>query len=57
MKKKQKLKNILWKLQKNPKDLGPFPKYTLWYKNDELIKFEFINWKDNKKVSTIRNDL
>tara|TARA_B100001123_G_C15108311_1_gene946413 strand:+ start:303 stop:971 length:669 start_codon:yes stop_codon:yes gene_type:complete len=42
---------------KNPKDLGPFPKYTLWYKNDELIKFEFINWKDNKKVSTIRNDL
>ncbi len=42
---------------KNPKDLGPFPQYTLWYKDDELIKFEFINWKDNKKVLTIRNDL
>ena len=42
---------------KNPKDLGPFPKYTLWYKNDELIKFEFINWKDKKKILTIRNDL
>jgi len=25
---------------KNPKDKGPFPQYTLWYKDDELIKFE-----------------
>ena len=41
---------------KNPKDKGPFPQYTLWYKNDELIKFEFINPKDKKKIQTIRND-
>ena len=41
---------------KNPKDKGPFPQYTLWYKNDELIKFEFVNPKDNKKIQTIRND-
>ena len=40
----------------NPKDKGPFPQYTLWYKNDELIKFEFVNPKDNKKIQTIRND-
>ena len=38
------------------KDKGPFPQYTLWYKNDELIKFEFVNPKDNKKIQTIRND-
>jgi len=42
---------------KNPKDKGPFPTYTLWYKGDELMKFEFINWKDKKKITTIRNDL
>ena len=41
---------------KNPKDKGPFPQYTLWYRNDELIKFEFVNPKDNKKIQTIRND-
>ena len=41
---------------KNPKDKGPFPQYTLWYKNDELIKFEFVNPKDKKKIQTIRND-
>ena len=41
---------------KNPKDKGPFPQYTLWYKNDELIKFELVNPKDNKKIQTIRND-
>lgn len=41
---------------KNPKDKGPFPQYTLWYKDDELIKFEFVNPKDNKKIQTIRND-
>ncbi len=41
---------------KNPKDKGPFPQYTLWYKDDELIKFEFISTKDNKKILTIRND-
>ena len=42
---------------KNPKDKGPFPQYTLWYKDDELIKFEFISTKDNKKILTIRNDI
>ena len=42
---------------KNPKDKGPFPTYTIWYEGDELIKFEFINWKDKKKITTIRNDL
>jgi len=42
---------------KNPKDKGPFPQYTLWYKDDELIKFEFVNPKDKKVVTGIRNDL
>ena len=40
----------------NPKDIGPFPQYTLWYsKNGELLKFKFINWKDKKEVITKRN--
>ena len=47
----------LMNASKNPKDLGPFPEYTLWYRGDELIQFEFINWKDSKKVLTVRNDL
>ena len=42
---------------KNSKDKGPFPQYTLWYKDDELIKFEFVNPKDKKVVTGIRNDL
>ena len=42
---------------KNPKDKGPFPQYTLWYKDDELIKFEFVNPKDKKVVTGIRKDL
>ena len=42
---------------KNPKDLGPFPEYTLWYaKNGELIKFKFTNWKDKKEIITQRNN-
>ena len=41
----------------NPKDKGPFPEYTIWYaKNGELLKFRFINWKDNKEVITKRNN-
>ena len=41
----------------NPKDKGPFPQYTLWYaKNGELLKFSFINWKDNKVVTTQRSN-
>ncbi|MBI04579.1 MAG: hypothetical protein CMI96_02040 [Pelagibacteraceae bacterium] len=41
---------------KNPKDLGPFPEYTIWYYNNELIQFKFTNWKDKKEVTTVRND-
>ena len=42
---------------KNPKDKGPFPEYTLWYYNDELLKMEFKNPKDKKNTITIiRND-
>ena len=42
---------------KNPKDKGPFPEYTLWYYENELIKMEFKNPKDKKIVTIIRNDL
>jgi len=42
---------------KNPKDLGPFPEYTLWYYNNELIQFKFKHPKDKKIITTIRNDL
>ena len=41
---------------KNPKDKGPFPEYTLWYHNDELLKMEFQNPKDKKTITIIRND-
>ena len=41
---------------KNPKDKGPFPEYTLWYYNDELLKMEFKNPKDRKTITIIRND-
>ena len=42
---------------KNPKDKGPFPEYTLWYYNDELLKMEFKNPSDKKNTITIiRND-
>ena len=41
----------------NPKDLGPFPEYTLWYHKDELIKMEFQNPKDKKTITIIRTDL
>ena len=42
---------------KNPKDIGPFPQYTIWYsKNGELIKFQFKNWKDKKMIITQRSD-
>ena len=42
---------------KNPKDLGPFPEYTLWYYNNELIQFKFKHPKVKKIITTIRNDL
>ena len=41
---------------KNPKDKGPFPQYTLWYNNDELIKFEFIPHKQKKKITIIQKN-
>ena len=40
----------------HPKDKGPFPKYTLWYSlNNELMKFKFKNWKDDKIVTIVRD--
>ena len=42
---------------KNPKDKGPFPEYTLWYYNNELLKMEFKNPNDKKIITIIRNDL
>ena len=48
---------FIFNASKNPKDKGPFPKYTLWYFNDELIKMEFKNPKDKKNtISIVRND-
>lgn len=57
---KQKLlaEKFIFNASKNPKDKGPFPTYTLWYYNDELLKMEFINPNDKKKniISIVRND-
>mgnify|MGYP003998825781 CR=1 FL=1 len=49
---------FIFNASKNPKDKGPFPTYTLWYHNDELLKMEFINPNDKKQyvISIIRND-
>ena len=42
---------------RNPKDKGPFPEYTIWYsEKEELLKFQFKNWKDNKIITTQRSD-
>ena len=46
----------LFNASKNPKDKGPFPKYTLWYHEKELLKMEFKNPKDKKTIKIIRND-
>ncbi len=46
----------LFNASKNPKDKGPFPEYTLWYYEKELLKMEFKNPKDNKTIKIIRND-
>ncbi len=40
----------------NPKDKGPFPEYTLWYFNNELLKMEFQNPNDKKTITIIRTD-
>ena len=38
------------------KDKGPFPEYTLWYdEKNELIKYQFTNYKDKKDIIVIRN--
>ena len=46
----------LFNASKNPKDKGPFPEYTLWYHDKELLKMEFKNPKDKKLIKIIRND-
>ncbi len=46
----------LFNASKNPKDKGPFPEYTLWYHEKELLKMEFKNPKDKKTIKIIRND-
>ncbi len=46
----------LFNASKNPKDKGPFPEYTLWYHNKELLKMSFKNPKDKKLIKIIRND-
>ncbi|MDC3187071.1 DUF6134 family protein [Pelagibacteraceae bacterium] len=47
----------LFNASKHPKDKGPFPEYTLWYFEKELIKMEFKNPNDKKNIITIiRND-
>ena len=47
----------LFNASKNPKDKGPFPEYTLWYFEKELMKMEFKNPNDKKNViKIIRND-
>ena len=54
---KIKCKKITFNASSNPKDIGPFPEYTLWYnENDELMKFKFKNWKDKKIVTIIRSN-
>ena len=47
---------FLFNASKNPKDKGPFPEYTLWYHNKELLKMEFKNPKDKKTIKIVRND-
>ncbi len=47
----------IFNASKNPKDKGPFPEYTLWYFDKELIKMEFKNPNDKKNIiKIIRND-
>ncbi len=53
---KLKAEKFTFNATKNPKDKGPFPEYTLWYYNDELIKMEFKNPNDKKIITIIRND-
>ncbi len=48
---------FIFNASKNPKDKGPFPEYTLWYFERELMKMEFRNPNDKKNIiQIIRND-
>ena len=47
---------FLFNASKHSKDKGPFPEYTLWYHDRELLKMEFNNPKDKKLIKIIRND-
>ena len=50
------MEKFIFNASQNPKDKGPFPEYTLWYHDDELLKMEFKNPKDKKIITIIRND-
>ena len=54
--KKINTEKYLFNASKNPKDKGPFPEYTLWYHDKELLKMEFKNPKDKKIIKIVRND-
>lgn len=47
---------FVFNASKNIKDKGPFPEYTLWYYNDELLKMEFQNPNDKKIITILRSD-
>ncbi|MDC2992479.1 hypothetical protein OAZ22_02180 [Pelagibacteraceae bacterium] len=48
---------FIFNASKNPRDKGPFPEYTLWYFERELMKMEFRNPNDKKNIiQIIRND-
>ncbi len=54
--KKIKANKFIFNATKHPMDKGPFPEYTLWYFDNELIKMHFKNPKDKKLIKIIRND-
>tara|TARA_B100000963_G_scaffold232575_1_gene203125 strand:+ start:348 stop:1028 length:681 start_codon:yes stop_codon:yes gene_type:complete len=53
---KIKANKFIFNASKHPKDKGPFPEYTLWYFNNELIKMHFKNPKDKKLIKIVRSD-
>ena len=55
-KKKVIAKKYIFNASKHIKDKGPFPEYSLWYHNDELLQMHFLNPKDKKLIKIIRND-
>ena len=47
----------LFNASKHSKDKGPFPEYTLWYFEKELMKMQFKNPSDKRNIiKIIRND-